>query len=214
MGAWADPPQPGPYVFRLPLKMGNIWDKAEKTFADGRKEPRLKAKFDTNNPLTIVQSPGGALDNEPFETQLTNVERKRGKADSDTQEISDMDFLLRDGFGVEKRPRINGKITNKAYGEALVQFANQTFGANVTWSWRCREDRPIRVENADGGYEEVPEQMGCGARYYQKNVDKVPSNPDDPNSPKVYPLRITCTSPGCGANLRAFANLESFRRPS
>ena len=79
--------------------------------------------------------------------------------------------------------------------------------ATVTWNWYCNPKRNIYVDNGQGGYMEV-QQPGCDTSYYQKDVDKVLSNPEDPKSPQIYPFRITCK---CGAVVRAFANLEQFK---
>ena len=214
MSAFADPIQPGPYRFRLPTQMGNIWEPLEKTGKNPGK--RIQAKFDRDNPLTIVQSVGDKHTGEPFETRISNSERKRGK-DENAPEASDMDYLLRDSFGMEKKPRDEkGQVSNKAYAMAMIGFAGKEFSADVEWSWRCNPDKPIRVEAEGGGYVEVPEQNGCGARYYQKDVAKVHANPDDPTSPLVYPVRITCgggtPEAPCGASVRAYGNLVRFRK--
>lgn len=205
MMGFPDPPQPGPFRFKLPVNMGTIWDKAEKKLADGTTQPRIKAKFDRDNPLLIVQSIGGRYDGEPFETSLSNVERRRGK-DESQPEASDMDYLLRDGFGEQKRPK-----TNKEYAEKLIAHAGQEFNADIEWSWSCNPNRNIRVMNDQGQTEEVEGQPGCGKRYYMnRDVQKQHANQDDPNSPLEYPLHITC--PECQADLRAFASLGKFRK--
>ena len=191
MGTFAPPPQPGSYRFKLPTNMGDLWEKAEKSGKNAG--PRIKAKFDDAHPLVIVQATDTNLVNEPFTTTISNVERKRGK-DDDAPEVSDMDYLLRDGFGIEKKPK-----QNKEYITQMIALAGKEFGADIEWSWRCNPERKIYVEKEGGGYEEM-DQMGCGARYYQKNVDKVNGE---------FPERITCL---CGANVRGFANLTRFRK--
>ena len=118
-----------------------------------------------------------------------------------------MDYLLRDAFGITAKPP-----TNAAYAQTLMKQAKREFTADIEWSWYCNEKKDIRTDNGQGGTMVVEGQPGCGQRYYQKDVEKVPSNPEDPNSPKVFPVRITCGSPGCGANVRAFANLVRFRK--
>lgn len=204
MGSFQEPPQPGSFRFKIPAKIDDIWE----TFDVANvKNPgkRLAAVFDEGHPLTIIQSPGGKYDGLPFTTRITNAERKRGKKDDTTApEVSDMDYLFRDAFGITAKP-----ATNVAYAQEFTKHAGAEFGADVEWSWRCRPDQDIRVDNGQGGTSTVEGQKGCGTRYYQKDVEKVLSNPDDPNSAQVFPLRITCQ---CGAQLRAFPNLARYRK--
>jgi hypothetical protein len=204
MGTFQDPPQPGSFRFELPKDLSSIWETFDHTKS---KNPgkRLRAKFDDSFPLTIVQSPLKKYDGLPFTTSLSNAERKRGKKDDATApEVSDMDYLLRDAFGLERKP-----ATNLEYAKELQKHAGEQFGADLEWSWRCNPERTIRVDNGQGGLAEVPNQKGCGTAYYQKDVQKVPVNPDDAQSEEIFPPRITCQ---CGAVLRAFANLTRYRR--
>lgn len=218
MGTFQDPPQPGSFRFELPKDMSQIWE----TFQhDKCKNPgkRIRAKFDDSFPLTIVQSPLKKYDGLPFTTSLSNAERKRGKKDDATApEVSDMDYLLRDAFGLETKP-----ATNVAYAQEMIKHAGEQFGADLELSWRCNESRNIRVDNGAGGTTEVPNQKGCGTAYYQKDVLKVKENPGNipefldtgarnpeyDNLPEIFPIRITCQ---CGAQVRAFANLTRYRR--
>lgn len=206
MGSFQDPPQPGPFRFLIPANLSAVWDKVETDNGN-----RIAAIFDANNPLLIVQSKGKKYDGEPFETRISNAERKRGKRDdANAVAVSDMDYLLRDGLGVTTRPK-----TNEAYAQALIQHgAGKEFGARIEWSWRCRDDKNIRVDNGQGGLTEV-EQLGCGQRYYMRDVEQVLENPDDPQSGKIYPVRITCGGKDgvpCGASLRAYASLAGFTK--
>lgn len=204
MGSFQDPPQPGSFRFELPRDMSQIWEVFDHTKS---KNPgkRIRAKFDDSFPLIIVQSPNKKYDGLPFTTSISNAERKRGKKDDTTApEVSDMDYLLRDAFGLETKP-----ATNVAYAQELQKHAGAQFGGDLEWSWRCNPDKPIRVDNGQGGVMEVPGQKGCNTSYYQKDVQKVLSNPEDPNSEQVFPARIQCQ---CGALLRAFANLTRYRR--
>lgn len=203
MGGFPDPPQPGPFRFRLPVSLGNVWDKAEKKKADGTTEPRIMAKFDRDNPLLIVQSLGNRYNGEPFETRISNVERKRGK-DEGAVEVSDFDYLLRDSFGEQKRPK-----TNKEYAEALIKHAGQEFDADIEWNYSCNPGKNIRVANAEGTLEEVEGQVGCGLRYYTNGKNAVQKVQPEGGGAPEFPLHITCG--GCNADLRAFANLTRFR---
>lgn len=186
--SFPDPPQPGKYRFKFPTKMGAIWQAVAST----NYGQRINAIFAGDSALTIVQSPAGAKDGEEFETRVSNVPRERGK---EKVLVSDMDLLLR-GLGVTKRPK-----TNKEYAEALMKFAGKDFGATLELSWRCRDDKEIYVDDGQGGTAKVDGKMGCGNRYYQRDVPKVEG---------VYPIRITCSNAECNANIRAFANLGDY----
>ncbi len=207
-GGFTPPPQPGSYRFRLPKDLTSIWE----VFDHAKGNPpgkRIRAQFDDAHPLTIIQSPGGVEDGNPFSTSITNAERKRGKSDDpNAQFISDMDYLNRDVFGLTAKP-VGG---NRGYADEFAKHANAEFGADVEWNWFCNPKKDIYTDNGQGGLSEVPGTKGCGTSYYQKDIKDggmmVPSDPENPNSPKVFPLRIECS---CGANVRAFANLVRFR---
>lgn len=186
--SFPDPPQPGKYRFKFPASLAAIW--ATVTTTDYG--TRVNAIFNGDTALQIVQSPGSGKNGEDFETRLSNVPRPRGK---EKILVSDMDLLLR-AKGVTKRPK-----TNKEYAEALMKQAGQDFGAAIEWSWRCNPDREIYVDDGNGATAKVEGKMGCGARYYQRDVPKVDG---------VFPVRITCSNPECNANIRAFANLGDF----
>ncbi len=191
-GTSAPPPQPGPYRLALsPLGPDNFDKVSSSEYGD-----RVKVKFDDAAPLVIVQSVGGTHDGEPFKTTLTNTPRKRGKKDDPNAPVSSDWDLLNRALGEETRP-----ASNKAYAERLIarSQARQQFGADVEWSWQCRDDKDIFADNGSGGFAQVAGTKGCGRRYYQKDVEKVNGE---------FPLRITCA---CGANIRAFGNLTKFR---
>jgi hypothetical protein len=196
MGSFSEPPQPGAYRFQLPkLTLANFEQMDDKDDANIK---RVRLKLDQNAPLLIVQSLGGKADGEPFQTQLNNKPRRRGR-DADAPMASDLDYLLQ-ALGVKVRP-----TSPKAWVETLIAQSEKTFGADIEWSWRCADDKVIYADDGAGGQQEVPGQMGCGSRYYQKSVDKVEGK---------YPYRIVCNGPGeqgCGASVRAYANLGRFR---
>jgi hypothetical protein len=198
-GAFTPPPQPGGYRFRLPVKLGTAWD----TVATDKYGQRVRLQLDQDAPLTIVQSPKGDLNGEPFQTNLSNVPRPRGK---DKLLVSDLDLLLR-ALALahpEIAVTIKRPTNNPEYIKAVQAYAGKEFGADVEWSWYCNPKRPIYIPDGQGGSVEHPDkQPGCGARYYQKDVDKIEGE---------YPLRITCTTATCGAVVRAFANLGTFRK--
>lgn len=196
-GGFAPPPQPGPYRFTLPGDLSAVWD-----LIDTVKGQRIRMVLDRDAPLLIAQSPGGKVNNETFQTRLSNVERKRGK---DGPEASDLDYLLR-ALGVKTRP-----TTNKAYILAVSALAGKTFGADITYSFQCREDKPIYVYDTDGTLKPVEGSEGCGKRYYQKDLTR--------DEKGEFPIQLQCTGrvirdgveTECGAILRGFANLENLR---
>jgi hypothetical protein len=203
MGGFTEPPQPGTYRFKFPSRMDDIWEVFE--HANGNPPgKRIRAKFDDSHPLTIIQSPLGTKDGEPFQTNISNAERRRGKKDDTSAPfISDMDYINRDVWGLKTKPAGG----NVGYAQEFQKHVSTEMTATITWNWFCNPKKNIYVDNGQGGTMEM-QQAGCGVSYYQKDIEKVPVNPADPNSAKVFPFRITCT---CGANIRAFANLEQFK---
>lgn len=198
---FADPPQPGPYRFKLPAAgvMKTIWAKVESE----KYGTRINAIFEDESALIIQQSPGQVHDGEEFRWRCSNIPRERTK---EKILVSDMDLILR-ALKVTKRP-----ATNADYVKAMLGLAGQAFGATVEYSWYCNPSRDIYVDDGSGGTAKVEGKEGCGNRYYQqRDVQKVPSDPNDPASPRIYPVRITCANPECGANIRAFAGLTGFK---
>ena len=114
-GQFREPPQPGAFRFQLPDDLSLIWE----VYDTPSKTPpqRVRAIFDRDHPLTIVQSPGGRYNGEPFETRMSNEERARGRDKSIV--ASDMDYLLR-ALGVKAKP-----TSNKGYVEAVRQLRGQ-----------------------------------------------------------------------------------------
>ncbi len=197
--SFADPPQPGKYRFRLPATMAAIWEAVESE----KHGQRITAIFRGDAALTIVQSPKGEHDGEEFDYRVSNVPRERTK---EKILVSDMDLILR-ALGETKKP-----TTNKGYAQALMKYAGKEFSAEVEFSWRCRDDKDAYFDDGAGGTQKVEGRAGCGARYYQRDVPKVHANPEDPASPLVVPVRITCSNPDCGASVRAFPNLGGFKK--
>lgn len=190
-GAFTPPPPPGAYQFQLPGDLSSIWDLFD--VPDKTPPQRLKASFDRDHPLLIVQSPQGKSNNEPFETRLTNNERKRGKGGDVI--ASDMDYLLR-ALGETAKPK-----NNREYMTVMQRHAGQQFKADLRYSWRCSKDRDIRARDNQGQVQVVEGRKGCGEAYYQEDVPKDASG--------QVPYEIQCGN--CGALLRAFANLDNMR---
>lgn len=201
-GGFVPPPQPGPYRFRLPglAALQKVWETFDyNNQKDGVQGQRLRAIFDKDAPLTIVNSPGGKVNNDTFQTRIANNERKRGK---EGPLASDMDYLLK-ALGEKARP-----TTNPAYAQAVLKYPNGEFNAEITWSWFCNDQKNIWAMNAEGKRVEIEGTKGCGRKYYQENktrdaaqqIHKVAETGE-------YPLEVGCS---CGGLVRAFANLDNF----
>jgi hypothetical protein len=192
-GSFREPPQPGAYRFKLPTDMSSIWDVYDTPNKQGGQ--RIRAVFDKDHPLFILQSPGGRANNEPFETRISNEERPRGKDKSII--ASDMDYVLR-ALKVATKP-----ANNRGYIDALKTQGGKEFGADIRYSWRCSTDRDIRVRDKDNNIVPVDGRKGCGTAYYQEDL---PSGGKD--AAGNVPTQIQCQ---CGAVLRCFANLDNIR---
>lgn len=201
-GAWAPPPQPGPYRFRLPADLSKVFETYEK---NGKHF--LRAKFDKDNPLVIVRSAAHPeYLNQTFTTQLSTERRKRGDI-----EASDMDYLLK---ALEPKGTVL-PTTLRGFGETLARHAGGEFDADISYSWNCSESRDIykaKIDPATGQPTDETEKQegvkGCGAKYYQAEKTKK----TEQQIAKVagsYPYEIACR---CGAIVRAFANLDNMRK--
>jgi hypothetical protein len=190
-GGFTPPPPPGAYRFQLPSDMNSIWDLMD--VPDKTPPQRVRANFDRDHPLLIIQSPQNKSNGEPFETRLTNNERGRGKDKAIV--ASDLDYLLR-ALGDKQKPG-----SNKGYMQKLGSHAGKQFSADLRYSWRCSKDRDIRVRDASGQVQPIEGKKGCGEAYYQEDVTK--------DAAGQVPYEITCGE--CGALLRAFANLDNLR---
>jgi len=189
-GSFTPPPPPGAYRFKMPQDLSAVWDLID--VPDKHPPQRVRASFDRDHPLLIVQSPQSKSNGDPFETRLTNNERGRGK---DKAVIaSDLDYLLR-GLGERAKPK-----SNREYIQAVQRHAGQEFGADLRYSWRCSKERDIRARDTQGQVQVVEGRKGCGEAYYQEDVPKVNGE---------VPYEIVCGQ--CGALLRAFANLDNIR---
>jgi len=187
-GTFEPPPQPGPFRFKLPGNLSAIYD----VFDVEGKGQRVRVIFDREHPLLIVQSLGGKYNGQPFQARLSNQERARGKDKSVV--ASDWDYLLR-ALGVKAKP-----TTNKGYIEAVQVHAGKEFGADLRYSWRCGQDRDVRVRDKEGTMQVLEGTKGCGEAYRQEDVPKLADG--------STPYEITCQ---CGALLRAWANLDNLR---
>lgn len=191
--------QPGSYIFQLPPT------NALREAFDADDEGNLVVLFRDDAALTVVQAPPESEGNvgRPFGTRLSTKARKRGKADDpNAKAVSDVDYLLA-SLGETAMPK-----TMAAYGDVVAKHGGGRFGADVELNWSCNPKRNIRVE-VDGGQlveadgtNGIAEQKGCGARYYQRDVEQVDGK---------FPSRVNCN---CGAVLFANENLTRFRKVS
>jgi hypothetical protein len=188
--SFPDPPQPGKYRFKIPGNIAAQFAVVETT----KHGTRINLLFDQDAPLVIVQSPGKVADGEEFQYRLSNVPRERTK---EHILVDDMGMLLR-AMGVTKRPP-----NNTAYAKAMIGMAGKEFGATLEYSYWCSDQREAYFDDGQGGQQRVEGRMGCGSRWYQRDVPKVDG---------VQPVRITCSNPECGASVRAFPNLTGFTK--
>lgn len=213
IGSRKPPLQPGPYRFRFPKKaaLGECYDTFETEIA-GKKVVRVAALLRDEAALIVVQAPPKYAERigDAFGTRISNAERRRGKGD-DAPMASDMDYVL-----MKLAPTVPRPTNNRGYLEAFDQnVAEKEMGADVEWNWRCDANRPVRVPDPDAegktialdGEEGRESRKGCGAKYYQKDVDKVDKEGNaDPTG--EYPRTVDCQ---CGAILFANENLQNFR---
>lgn len=192
------PPQPGIYVFRLPIPEAifNCFE-VEETADQGQ---RLRAVFREEAALWNETL------NQPYEARISNrvryisVNDKENPGQKKLVGISDMAQLLR---VLGKVPEYN---TNQGYGAALVSAGNLRFKAEHTLTARCD---PARGIYKDG---KVLPKKGCGARYAVDAYTPKQGQPvgaiarDDHGKVQI---RFNCQ---CGAELRCWGQLRSFRK--
>lgn len=194
-GGWAPPPQPGAYRFALPKDLSKVWEAYEK---DGKQF--VRAVFDKDAPLVITQAKDQKYVGDPFETRISNQTRPRGR---EKVEVSDMDLVLK-AVGQTSRPK-----GNKGYIEVMKAQVGKEFGADITYSWNCAEDRVQRVLDDQGKNIENPNgKKGCGKKFYQDDRTAKPEQKITRQPNGEYPYEIQCP---CGGIVRAFANLDNIR---
>jgi hypothetical protein len=189
-GGFTPPPPAGAYRFQLPKVLDGLWDSIDTP--ELKPPQRVKITFDRDHPLQIVQSKEGKFNGEPYETNLSNKERKRGK---DGVVASDLDYLLR-ALKATIKPK-----NNQEYMREVVKHGGEQFGADLRYRWHCSDTRDIRARDANGQVQVVEGKPGCGESYYQEDVPKAGDG--------SVPYEINCGQ--CGALLRAFANLDNIR---
>ena len=200
-GGFQPLPQPGTYTFRLPADLGDVWNSFERNNVE-----RISAKFDRDNPLAIIDSPGGAYDGLTLaNVSVTNVERGRGR---EKVMVSEMFYMIQALYQGEELPALN---SNAAYAKALIAKAGKTFKAEVEWSANCSEHRDMYVEQEDGSKKQQDGTPGCGAAYYTNTGD--PSNriPVDEDNEFVDSFACALSGNECPATLRAFPRITRFK---
>ncbi len=198
-------PYPGDYIFEMPLGTVSAWSKEHNDTKGDYIKLSLRKDKDTNidNQLIIVQSPEGKFDGQPFGATFTSMIRKV-KQNGVEVAIHGLAYLAK-GLRASV-PKGSGALgVAKAINEA-VQAGSRRFGAPIEWSATCKDNAPIYVKvEQDGkivtvqmdGQEGREIVIGCGSRYYQKDIPK--------DAEGKYMERFQCGN--CSAELRAFANL-------
>lgn len=196
--------QPGDYLFSLPLNIASAWT-AFDTTVDGKSVQRVAVQFDSEHPLTVVGAKDSKLLGEWLQLRISNAERNRARKGDPPAFVSDMLYLLREAFGFTGKPE-----RNRDWIAALNGFADKQFVAALTWSSFCNDQKTRYIEDPETGQavEDPDKVKGCGARYYQRDIPKTEEG--------TLFERFACTQPRdgyeCGASLRAFGNLERFRK--
>jgi hypothetical protein len=186
-GRPAIPPQPGTYRFWLPKTLPNVKEFWETYQTE--KGQRLRAVFQGEHSLVMASGT-------QFRARISNGERPRGK---EKKLASDMAFLLQ-ALGHKGAVGVNSE-----YKAALQDHAGGEFLADVVYRGFCnpKKDRYVNGVKEAGA--------GCGQEYsmrgYKKAdgklVKKVPQSDTG-----AWPSEFTCV---CGADVRAFAELENFK---
>lgn len=200
-GGGAPVPQPGMYVFRLPP--------AEALFNCFKEEQTA----DQGQRISAVLQDEAALWNEtlnqPYNARISNRVRYINVNDRDNPGekkkvgISDMAQVLR---VVDSMPESK---TNQGYGNALIKAGGRRFKGEHTLTATCSKTRDIY---RDG--QVIKGKKGCGAKYAveaytPKQGAPVGAIPKDEDG-KVA-IRFACA---CGAELRCWGQLRSFRKYS
>ena len=176
---------------------------------------RLRAVFDGDAPLVIVQCPHGVPDHtgEPFMTSLSNVERWRNK--DHTVKASDLDYLLK-AVGESAHP---GFGNNEGYVAALLNHGGQAFTADPDLTYFCSPKRAIYAvvqdEKGQVSTQEMPGVFGNGRRL--RAGSDVMKDPQTGLYPNEVPISVEAVHPTTGqmttftAMVRGFNNLNRIR---
>lgn len=234
-GTFADPPQPGPFRWKMPENLLPLWDVLEvkkyredntielqlPTLPDGSANPeagkpvilqRVQIIFDKDSPLTVVQSKSDKYNGDPFTTRISNVERWRPLPNSKTRvKVNDMIYLIR-VFNPAAAPK-----NNQAFMDSLNAFGGREFGSDLEWSGFCNDakeayfQRPVMVGDKPHPTEvEYSHYTDPGSAEPRKGCgERIYMNkwPKDPAT-GLYAARAFCK---CAAAIRPFPALRGFR---
>lgn len=209
---------PGQRTFRIPENVAQLWHDVEiedtrEFLASGQPNPtkgqkikRKQLKFSREAPLIVV---GGAEDGQPMTATFTNNPRPRGKKDdSKTPWISDLAYLLELGLQDKSRP-----TSAEGLVAAITKHGGRTIRLETGLTGQCRADQAkyIEVVTAEGSsvMQDPSGAKGCGKRYYTKDF----KNPSPALGEPPYDTEVACATPGCGAILRGFENVERVLAP-
>lgn len=188
--------KPGPYWFRIPAEVSQLWAAFDQTKDVLSGQPlaqpiqRLQLKFDRDHPLVVV---GGTEDGSVLTQTISNMPRKRSKK-ADVPPVSDMTYLLREGL--QDNTPVNSP---KTWMAAINAHAGHIFPAEVGLQGQCRKDKVRYIPDGQGGQIEDPAgTLGCGERYYTQAFKQADG---------TYAERIMCK---CGAVVRGFAQIDRF----
>jgi hypothetical protein len=219
-GGFMPLPQPGRYVFQLPVEMGHIWNALEDIRVpgqEGKTATYLQLRFDDAAPLTILS--GGAdpqLIGTNFMPAISNIPRNRARKQQTPVYFSDLDYLLREAFGVT-----GGPFSNQQYAQMVQQHAGQAFTATVSWNWYQAPHKNIWIMVGPGGNVATQEEINAQTAqlqeiegvtppekisYYQSQVSK--------EADGKYPMQLQVPTAIGGQTynvcVRANAQLERF----
>lgn len=187
---------PGRYVFEIPKDVAAAWVVRETTVAE-QKVQRVAVESDRDHPIVlaaVLRKQDESLVGEVWYGSISNVERNRARKGEPANLVSDMTYLLRDGFKDQSKPKVN-----REFIKALNTHAGKRFAADNEWSTYCNKTK-VRFIEVDGQAVEDPDKrFGCGANYYQNTIPR--------DHEGYFQERFTCA---CGASLRCFQNLVRF----
>lgn len=188
----------GKYVLRLPTNLAELSEVfMHQPEGAPSPTPRVKYRFDRDNPLTVV-SANQEFHDQPFTETMTNIPRVLRSGDMRPGALY---FLLQVGLGDRRQVT---KLSD--WWEYVNSHAGNVFGAEIGGRASCDEERVryITVGIAGSDQTETKEDPmgtpGCGARYYTREI------PRDPKTGQAVE-RFQCA---CGASLRVFNQIERF----
>lgn len=202
-GGFAETPQPGPYVFRLPEDIANYWH--EYMGMDGntpKKYLRLSKSDDDEKhvPTEIVWSKTGRFVGDEFRNYINSQPRKRGKEGT---LVSDLVYLAL-ALDPAARPKGTKDVVNiiNAHPAGL-------YTADVELDGHCNPKR----DAYDGEGEKMEGSVGCGQRYGMKSRKIKQTGEMVLNIPRNdtgdYLTRFKCVN--CDAWIRVFPRQVRYR---